>query len=395
MECQEDYQRIFQENVHLLSSRSIGCLSLVTKSLLSTALNASQVLTEEELSSLKRDASGLAEYLDLPYALVNHDQDIMKKIFESKDMLTIQQLVQGIESIGRFDVLDDVMPFIVEDASTMDDVVVVKQHQELQDYSDNQFDAYLCYADSDYDFVSKLTSLLEVDFGLKLFVRQRDLLAGSLEYESFTRLIDKICRRVIVILSPEFLDCKECDFQAKFATSIGYDKNSVRKVIPIILSSKISLPPSLQVLSKIDCCLGIKSLDQKWTRDKLYASLRDDAHHPRTVTPSSSIKEEEEEVARKSSEITHHQLKGEEEDALKENSTIKEASNPSTNSNNIIQVNNKGNWFKNLLFSKKNSSSSSTSFEENIPRKHHLYDEKNSTTTTTSFLLLDNDDSKD
>lgn len=47
------------------------------------------------------------------------------------------------------------------------------------------YDAYVSYADADTNIVNEFASILESpEIGLKLFIRERDMLAGMLELET-------------------------------------------------------------------------------------------------------------------------------------------------------------------------------------------------------------------
>ncbi|PRD33320.1 UNVERIFIED_CONTAM: Myeloid differentiation primary response protein MyD88 [Trichonephila clavipes] len=83
------------------------------------------------------------------------------------------------------------------------------------------YDAYISYADEDIHFVYNLVQYLESS-GFKLFIRSRDLLAGHSEYETNMQLIKERCKRVLIVLSPDYLKCPACEVQASFAAGLGF-----------------------------------------------------------------------------------------------------------------------------------------------------------------------------
>lgn len=99
---------------------------------------------------------------------------------------------------------------------------------------------------------------------MRLFIRDRDLLLGQWAYESFAHLIESQCKRVLIILSPEFLDCPECEFQTVFATGLAIEQRN-RKLIPVIYK-KCDLPPIIKMLTKIDMTRGYNSHEWSWNR---------------------------------------------------------------------------------------------------------------------------------
>ena len=133
----------------------------------------------------------------------------------------------------------------------------------IDDESDQEskimYDAYICYADEDIEFVSFLAQYLESpQIGLRLFIRDRDLLVGSMKYDAFTYLIEKRCNYVVIVLTPNFIQSAECEFQTRFATGLQIEQRS-RKLIPIILKA-CEIPPCIRYISKIDFSRG----DSKW-----------------------------------------------------------------------------------------------------------------------------------
>lgn len=112
--------------------------------------------------------------------------------------------------------------------------------------------------------------------GFRLFIRDRDLLGGNWAYETFAKLIETQCHRMIIVLSPEFLLCPDCKFQSQFATGLAIEQCS-RKLIPIIYK-QCNLPSMIRLLSKIDMSNG-QTLPE-WSLNRLVKSIRD------TISPS-------------------------------------------------------------------------------------------------------------
>lgn len=155
-----------------------------------------------------------------------------------------------------------------------------------------KYDAYVSYVDSDLPFVQELCNYLEgPDINLRLFIRGRDLLMGSLEYADFTELMAKQCDKLLLILSPEFLESAECEFQMKFTVSLQISERQ-RRLIPIIHRG-CELPPIIKYFSKIDLSRG--SQIPNWTWQKLVTSLLNDNQRlkclpaPNNVSQSRSL----------------------------------------------------------------------------------------------------------
>ncbi|KPM09999.1 myeloid differentiation primary response protein MyD88-like protein [Sarcoptes scabiei] len=240
---------------------------------LSTYLNVEQILMSD--CGFARDYRGLAQQLDLSYAEIAWLEKQIDPFgsllgLEKTCKLSVYNLFEFLVTIGRFDVLDDMIPLILEDLNTLE--IRDKQNFSLRSAPiENEttiwYDAYVCYADQDLDFVQQLVNYLESPtIGFRLFIRDRDLLVGNWIYETFARLIEKQCRRMIIILSPDFLQSPECKFQSMFAAGLAIEKCS-RILVPIIYKPCTQLPSMLRLMSKIDMS-GPKSLPE-WSLKRL------------------------------------------------------------------------------------------------------------------------------
>lgn len=146
-----------------------------------------------------------------------------------------------------------------------------------------RFDAFICYCASDIQFVQEMIQQLEqTNYRLKLCVSDRDVLPGTCVWSIASELIEKRlvrwpgrqwvggwvhkapprgpeagvfpagpylawaqwappkaaprvasvppllprCRRMVVVVSDDYLQSKECDFQTKFALSLSPGKRS-------------------------------------------------------------------------------------------------------------------------------------------------------------------------
>lgn len=150
------------------------------------------------------------------------------------------------------------------------------------------YDAYVCYADTDIEFVHRLANYLESPkIGFRLFIRDRDLLGGNWVYETFAKLIETQCHRMIIILSPDFLQCPDCKFQSQFAAGLAIEQCS-RKLIPIIYK-QCNLPSMIRLLSKIDMSGG--QTIPEWSMNRLVRSIRDTEQYHKQTPPMISYPE--------------------------------------------------------------------------------------------------------
>lgn len=161
------------------------------------------------------------------------------------------------------------------------------------DESDMHYDAYICYADEDIEFVVKLADFLEHPrVGLKLFIRDRDLLVGTMKYEAYCKLIETRCNYVVIILTPNFVESEECKYQTHFATDLSI-QDRTRKLIPLVYK-QCNIPPFVKVLSKIDFSRGESIAEWIWI--KLIRSISSQPRvisqlpsYPKLIAPNNAL----------------------------------------------------------------------------------------------------------
>uniref|UniRef100_A0A8C0ZZE8 Myeloid differentiation primary response protein MyD88 n=1 Tax=Castor canadensis TaxID=51338 RepID=A0A8C0ZZE8_CASCN len=116
-----------------------------------------------------------------------------------------------------------------------------------------RFDAFICYCPSDIQFVQEMIQQLErTDYRLKLCVSDRDVLPGTCVWSIASELIEKRCRRMVVVVSDDYLQSKECDFQTKFALSLSPGAHQ-KRLIPIKYKAmKKEFPSILRFITVCD-----------------------------------------------------------------------------------------------------------------------------------------------
>ncbi|KAM8730967.1 myeloid differentiation primary response protein MyD88 [Acanthopagrus schlegelii] len=115
------------------------------------------------------------------------------------------------------------------------------------------FDAFICYCQSDFEFVHEMIRELEqTEYKLKLCVFDRDVLPGSCVWTITSELIERRCKRMVVVISDEYLDSDACDFQTKFALSLCPGARSKRLIPVKYKSMKKPFPSILRFLTLCD-----------------------------------------------------------------------------------------------------------------------------------------------
>ncbi|XP_071825819.1 myeloid differentiation primary response protein MyD88-A-like [Apostichopus japonicus] len=191
----------------------------------------------------------------------------------SKRGSSVGKLLDNIHLIEREDVIEDIGLLIESDVTKW----VRKREEErrnvqdpevssvspnfsqdefsritIQDNEDDsqKFDAFVCYCLDDHPFVQEMISVLEGKEKLKLYIQHRDLLPGGSHTTVTAELIENRCRRMVVVLSPQFKEDDFNNFCIKFGISLQPGGQS-KKVIPVIVAP-CKLPSILQHLTVLD-----------------------------------------------------------------------------------------------------------------------------------------------
>lgn len=265
-----------------MSSIPLVALNYNTRNRLSLYLNPDTVV-----------AAGwtlLAEEMDYGYLEIRNFERISNPTlavledWEKKcPRASVGRLLELLRKIERHDILTDIAPLIESDCKKY-----LKKQQSLPQPlqvatvdssggtdSSGQvpetFDAFICYCPQDIKFVQEMISRLEqTEHRLKLCVFDRDVLPGTCLWSITSELIENRCRKMVVIISDDYLDSSECDFQTKFALSLGPGARE-RRLIPV--KYKPMKRPFPSILRFITLCDYTNPHIQNWFWDRLAKAL--------------------------------------------------------------------------------------------------------------------------
>lgn len=201
---------------------------------------------------------------------------------------TVGKLLEILADLDRKDVIEDLRPLIDLDVKKylkkkseppvqvpeVDSCVPRTQERDItvgDDGSPELFDAFICYCQSDITFVHEMIRQLEqTEYKLKLCVFDRDVLPGSCVWTITAELIEKRCKRMVVVISDEYLKSDACDFQTKFALSLCPGARS-KRLIPVVYKTMKETFPS--ILRFLTICDYTRPCTQAWFWTRLAKAL--------------------------------------------------------------------------------------------------------------------------
>ncbi|XP_023122050.1 myeloid differentiation primary response protein MyD88 [Amphiprion ocellaris] len=207
---------------------------------------------------------------------------------------TVGRLLSILREVEREDIVEDLRPLIDEDVRKYYENLKKKSEPPLQVHEVDScvprtperfgitvdddpegapelFDAFICYCQSDFKFVHEMIRELEqTDYRLKLCVFDRDVLPGSCVWTITSELIERRCKRMVVVISDEYLDSDACDFQTKFALSLCPGARS-KRLIPVIY--KPMKKPFPSILRFLTVCDYTRPCTQAWFWVRLAKAL--------------------------------------------------------------------------------------------------------------------------
>lgn len=207
---------------------------------------------------------------------------------------TVGKLLSILAEVERNDIVEDLRPLMDEDVRKYCENLKKRSEPPLQvaevdscfprtaertgltlyddpDGSPELFDAFICYCQKDFKFVCEMIRELEqTEYKLKLCVFDRDVLPGSCVWTITSELIEKRCKRMVAVISDEYLESDACDFQTKFALSLCPGAQS-KRLIPVIYKPMTKPFPS--ILRFLTICDYTRPCTQAWFWIRLAKAL--------------------------------------------------------------------------------------------------------------------------
>ncbi|XP_057623315.1 myeloid differentiation primary response protein MyD88 [Chionomys nivalis] len=216
--------------------------------------------------------------------------------WQGRSGATVGRLLEMLATLDREDILRELLPHIENDckkyitkqqmqesekplqvARVESSVPQTKELEGITTLDDplgrtpELFDAFICYCPNDIEFVQEMIRQLEqTDYRLKLCVSDRDVLPGTCVWSIASELIEKRCRRMVVVVSDDYLQSKECDFQTKFALSLSPGVQQ-KRLIPIKYKAMKKDFPS--ILRFITICDYTNPCTKSWFWTRLAKAL--------------------------------------------------------------------------------------------------------------------------
>ena len=123
-------------------------------------------------------------------------------------------------------------------ALTLEDLDCLNSGKPLPTY-----DAFVLYGKEDEHIISEIIATLEAQ-GLKILIKDRDLLGGTFEHAAVMELISTRCTKFVPLFSNSFFSSEYNKFLANFAQHISLEKAS-RKIVPVVSEERCEIPPNL------------------------------------------------------------------------------------------------------------------------------------------------------
>ncbi|CAL8294131.1 unnamed protein product [Lota lota] len=248
-------------------------------------------------NTVAADWMSVAESMGFTYLEIKNFETSKNPTFMTLDVwqarttdATVGKLLDILETLERSDIIEELRPLIDLDVKKYlqkrseppvqvpeVDSCVPRAHDRDITVGDNSegspelFDAFICYCQSDFQFVHEMIEQLEqTEYNLKLCVFDRDVLPGSCVWTITAELIEKRCKRMVVVISDEYLRSDACDFQTKFALSLCPGARS-KRLIPVVYKSMSEPFPS--ILRFLTICDYTRPCTQGWFWSRLAKAL--------------------------------------------------------------------------------------------------------------------------
>ncbi|CAB3234770.1 unnamed protein product [Arctia plantaginis] len=255
-------------------SLKLSSLPFQIRQLLSQSLNSEKVILCDGPDKLPRDWRGLAFQVNLSSRLETYIkqqyEDKTAKVLElwqqTNNSATVGELLEYLECIDRYDVAEDVYNDLRKAVSSgelsrnsQNQIAIpstglsTEPDSGVITYDDRPgyaqlYDAMVLYAAEDKDFVEIMMERMTVK-GYQLCTVDDLQVGHTTQYAPVSRLISERCRRVILVLSPDFLDSPGMKFYMNYATADGIETEQ-RKILPLMYRN-CQLPRHLSFYHKL------------------------------------------------------------------------------------------------------------------------------------------------
>ncbi|XP_026120222.1 myeloid differentiation primary response protein MyD88-like [Carassius auratus] len=281
-----------------MASKSSIDHELIPMSALNCSFRKKLGLYLNPTNAVAADWRTVAEMMDFTYLEIKNFEKTeypFEKVlteWETRPEATVANLLSILEKAERKDVISDLREIIDDDCRKYLErqqrkpvqVPVVdscgprtREREGITLYDDPQgltpetFDAFICYCQSDFQFVHEMIKQLEqTEYNLKLCVFDRDVLPGTCVWTITSELIEKRCKRMVVVISDDYLDSDACDFQTKFALSLCPNTQS-KRLIPVVYKSMVK--PFPNILRFLTICDYTRPHTQRWFWIRLAKAL--------------------------------------------------------------------------------------------------------------------------
>ncbi|KAK3515789.1 hypothetical protein QTP70_032276 [Hemibagrus guttatus] len=242
-------------------------------------------------NTVAADWTDIAEKMEFSYLEIKNYEKLenpTKKLLEDWQTgagATVGKLLSILEQAERKDIISDLRSLIDEDCRIYEERQKERPLQVPEVDSGNQdrgitvndghmpemFDAFICYCQSDFQFVHEMIRQLEqTEYNLKLCVFDRDVLPGTCVWTITSELIERRCKRMVVVISDDYLDSHACDFQTKFALSLCPGART-KRLIPVVY--KPMKRPFPSILRFLTMCDYTRPCTQSWFWVRLAKAL--------------------------------------------------------------------------------------------------------------------------
>ncbi|XP_060810839.1 myeloid differentiation primary response protein MyD88 [Amyelois transitella] len=278
-----------------LSSLGFECWTILS------CLDSKKILSSDGPDRLPRDWRGLTSLLNISVEIVGticEYPDKTRKVLDiwlqrNDGTATLGKLLEYLERLDRFDVYDDLLDLVKKknfSVSNANQVALISNKHsvetpnELITYEDIEagypqfYNAYVLYVAEDLPFVNELLNRMTAK-GFKLCTINNVVPGHQTLYGPVAQLIKTRCHRIILVVSPEFLESPDIKFFSDYAQAVGIESQTC-KIIPIIYRD-CKLPYNLSYYHKLKY-----QPQETWYDfwDKLSRSLE----VPRTIRSSQS-----------------------------------------------------------------------------------------------------------
>lgn len=250
----------------------------------------------QPLKPFGKDYRGLADLLGFTMQFIDwlgSTNEPVVNLLTHIENIKITKVISHLEEMGRQDAAEDLRQFeeLTRSPGELEEHKKRIGDAEDRPTSHKRYDAFVCFAARDKQFLKKLVTTMEAQpYNLRLCYPERDFLGGGCYLENAALAIEQRCKKFVVLLSKNYDGSEGAVYESHIAITLEPGAQQQR-IIPILLEDEYrkTIPKPMAHLTYLDYPRWQENIPKFWEKLAVSLGWNQSQQSCRTVLPSSNL----------------------------------------------------------------------------------------------------------